>query len=725
VAASTHGRVFQNPVDVSALGGTRTGIASWVGDGIIISSDFTAPIKYDPDYHYACTVIPAGTFTGVIALVQRGGCYFDDKMTNVYNAGAVGMIVFNNAGGPPVAMGLTLSNIPAVMIGMTDGLDLAALIAGDATATATIYADTTLVINPDFEDIIAGFSSRGPTVFDLLKPDYTAPGVNILAAVAAEPGEPEQYGFYMGTSMSSPHSAGAAALLMSLYADNLLSPVEIRSAMATTADPGSLLDSDEVNPADVFDMGSGRLDLNWAGKAGLVMDETYTDFVAANPLYGGQPKDLNLPYLVNYECIGTCSWTRSFTSIYKEITEWEIVLPTELALTVDDADLQFTLTQGNPNVTLTFTADVTGLPLDTLIVTEVMLVPEVGISTRLPVVIVVASPPPVIDVDPLSLTSNQVADDIVDRTLTISNLGVRDLEWELYEDSLQNFSLTADLWSDNFDTYLLGSIDGKGGWKGWAGDSAAAGEVTDVMSLSPNQSQAIYGPADSVHEYADYTSGTWSYTAMQYVPEDFTGESMFILLNTYDDSGATNNWSTQVAFNGDVGLVYSYGWNGGVLPLITGEWVEIRVDINLDTDVQKFYYGGQLLYEASWTEENSGGGALNIGAVDLFANGASVVYYDDMSITIDIPEVCEVPGDNPWLSVDPVYGVTTEGTSTPVTVTFDSTGLALGTYNSTLCAASNDRTNPMVQIPVTLNVVDEVEPILTYLPLIYKAPALP
>lgn len=569
---------------------------------------------------------------------------------------------------------------------------------------------------------MAGFSSRGPTVFDLLKPDYTTPGVNILAAVAAESGEPEQYGFYMGTSMASPHSAGAAALLMSLYQENLLSPVEIRSALATTADPDTLLDSDDVSPADVFDMGSGRLDLNWAGKAGLVMDETYADFIAANPLAGGQPKDLNLPYLVNYECIGTCSWTRSFTSIYKEITDWEIVLPTDLTLTVDDADLQFTLTQGNPNITLTFTADVTGLPLDTLIETEVLLVPEVGIPTRLPIVIVVSAPPPVIDVDPLALLSNQSVDALVEKILTISNLGGSDLEWELYEDSIQNFSVTADLWSDNFDEYTLGSIDGQGDWKGWAGDSAAAGVVTDVMSLSPSQSQAIYGPADSVHEYTGYTAGMWSYTAMQYIPEDFTGESMFILLNTYDDSGATNNWSTQVAFNGDIGLVYSYGWNGGALPLITGEWVEIRVDINLDTDVQKFYYGGQLLYAGSWTDENSGGGALNIGAVDLFANGASVVYYDDMSITVDIPDVCELPGDIPWLSIDPTSGVTTEGTSTPVTVTFDSTGLALGTYSSTLCAASNDRTNPMVQIPVTLNVVESIS---TYLPLIFKADALP
>ena len=54
--------------------------------------------------------------------------------------------------------------------------------------------------------------------------------------------------------------------------------------------------------------------------------------------------------------------------------------------------------------------------------------------------------------------------------------------------------------------------------------------------------------------------------------------------------------------------------------------------IDLDTDVQTCYYGGNLLYSKSWTEGMSGGGVLNIGAVDLFGNGADTVYYDTMSL---------------------------------------------------------------------------------------------
>ncbi len=78
-AASTHSRIYGNLVDVIATGGNMTGIASAPGALVSLTADFTAPIKYDAAYQYACTAIPAGTFTGMIALVQRGGCTFDTQ----------------------------------------------------------------------------------------------------------------------------------------------------------------------------------------------------------------------------------------------------------------------------------------------------------------------------------------------------------------------------------------------------------------------------------------------------------------------------------------------------------------------------------------------------------------------------------------------------------------------------------------------------------------------
>lgn len=69
---------------------------------------------------------------------------------------------------------------------------------------------------------------------------------------------------------------------------------------------------------------------------------------------------------------------------------------------------------------------------------------------------------------------------------------------------------------------------------------------------------------------------------------------------------------------------------------------------------------------------------------------------------------CQPPADIPWLSVDPTSGTTAPGGSSEVTVTLDSTGLADGTYQALLCVTSNDPANPLVEVPVTLEVVPVV-----------------
>ena len=714
-AASTHSRIYANLVDVTAAGGPMTAIPSLPGATTVLDADIAGGIKYDEVYRYACEVIPAETYTGMIALVQRGCCTFDVKMTNVFNAGAIAMIAFNSVGGPPIVMGNTLSYIPAVMITMEDGLALSTLITGDATATAIIYAETSLAINPDWEDIMASFSSRGPSQYEVLKPDYTAPGVNILAAYKSAEDIQDQYAFLQGTSMSSPHSAGAAILMMDLRPDWTVA--EIRSAMSSTTDP-DVLDTNGLVAANYWAMGSGRLDLYNAAHTGLVLDESAENFIAADPNTGGVPRDLNMPYLVNLACIDTCSWMRTVTSVYTEETTWDVVIiePDELNLTVSEKDFELTLGMDQE---LEITAHIGDALPDAVLYAEIQLVPRGdGETTRIPVVVVVDAPPAIIEVTPLALESTQLAGQQVDQTLTIGNTGVRDLEWEIYEDSIQTIGLNAD-WMDNFDTYTLGSIQDQGGWKGWFNDPTAAGVVTADVALSLNNSQAIEDVADSVHEYAGYDTGLWNFSTMTYVPTDFTGFSYFQLLNSYDDAGTDLNWSTAIGFSGDENLIGNTCSSGGVLPLIKGEWVELRVEINLFSDEQTVYYGDELLFSGTWTEECSGGGVLNIASVDLFANGATVMYYDDMSLTVGVPDVCQIPGDIPWLSVDPAAGVTIRNEESLVAVTFDSAGLSNGTYTGNICVASNDPVTQLVVVPVTLNVYGNI---FTYMPLMWKVP---
>lgn len=195
-------------------------------------------------------------------------------------------------------------------------------------------------------------------------------------------------------------------------------------------------------------------------------------------------------------------------------------------------------------------------------------------------------------------------------------------------------------WFENFDSYALGSgLHGQGGWHGWDGNPAYDAYVSDAFSHSAPHSAAIAGSTDIIQEYQNYVTGAWVFTAWQYIPSGFSGISYFILLNTYNDFGPYN-WSTQVWFDSASGLVGSDP-EGNSLPLIMGQWVEIRIMINLDQDVQTFFYGGQQLYQKSWTEGMSGGGELNIGALDLYANGASSVYYDDLSLVPDLPSAVQ------------------------------------------------------------------------------------
>ena len=220
--------------------------------------------------------------------------------------------------------------------------------------------------------------------------------------------------------------------------------------------------------------------------------------------------------------------------------------------------------------------------------------------------------------------------------------------------------LTA-FWEENFDSYDLGSsMHEQGGWKGWGNDPTWTAYVTDVQARSSPHSVDISADADLVHEYAGVTSGQWVYTAWQYVPGDLLGQSYFILLSEYTDEGSTNVWTVQLRFDSDLGIVESE-FDAVNLPLITDEWVEIRIEIDLDGDLMDIYYDDDLLISKPYsaTVQNTGGGPLVIAAVDLFANLATPVYYDDMSLEgVATQPDLDCTGDLDWVDITPGDTVT-------------------------------------------------------------------
>lgn len=376
VAASTHTRLFAVAVDVtSSLDPDLQDITAVPANDL--EGGTTREIDYYAGNIEGCNAgggFPSGYFTDKIALISRGSCTFVEKITNAQNAGAVAVIVYNNRDGTPFAMGgVTDAMLPSVMIYQADGLAIKDEIDNNAPVTVQIHPNLQQLINPAEADIVGDFSSRGPSQWELLKPDYAAPGLAILAAVAAQPGDPVQYDLLQGTSMSSPHGAGAAALMKAL--NPTWSPAEIKSAIASTTKPWYEMRANSgsaYEDATPFDTGSGRINLSMAATVGLVMDETYDDYVAADPTLGGDVKTLNQPSLVNYSCVAACEWTRTFKSVLPFPATYTVSFTSTVPMTFTATPAVFTI---NPGATqdVVFTLETLGLPAGTPVFGDVVL----------------------------------------------------------------------------------------------------------------------------------------------------------------------------------------------------------------------------------------------------------------------------------------------------------------------------------------------------------------
>jgi len=183
----------------------------------------------------ACNAVapPAGSLLGKVALIRRGTCPFNEKVANAQNAGAIGVVIYNNAaGGPPsiTVVGPAAITVPVVAISNVDGATInGRLASGPVTMTWTTQ---TLSTPNSLANLISTSSSHGVSPTLSLKPDIGAPGNFIRSTFPLELGG---YGNLSGTSMASPHVAGAAALL--LEARPGTTPAEVLSIFQNYASP--------------------------------------------------------------------------------------------------------------------------------------------------------------------------------------------------------------------------------------------------------------------------------------------------------------------------------------------------------------------------------------------------------------------------------------------------------------------------------------------------------
>ena len=211
----------------------------------------------------ACNAVaPApGSLTGMVALIRRGTCSFFEKSKNAQAAGAIGVVLYNNAAG--AIGGVTVAGSPAVTIpvvtisGTDGGVINTRLAAGPVTMTWTNSLMS--VANPT-GGLISSFSSYGLSPDLALKPDIGAPGGFIFSTFPLELGG---YATLSGTSMSSPHVAGSVALL--LEAKPHTSSQAVRGILQNTAVPKNWSGNPGLGFLDlVHRQGAGMLQIDKA-----------------------------------------------------------------------------------------------------------------------------------------------------------------------------------------------------------------------------------------------------------------------------------------------------------------------------------------------------------------------------------------------------------------------------------------------------------------------------
>jgi subtilisin family serine protease len=276
VAASTENRSFQTTLSLVGAGDAGLRLT-----GVSITPGITTPgpVVIDGGDPFCDQATPVD-LAGKIVVCERGGASGRlEKSFNAGQRGAAGMILVNGVEGQEL---LTDSHsIPSVHIAKASADALRDFLMTHANVTATFPIS---VARNAQGDVVAQFSSRGGTTSTLgiSKPDITAPGVQILAAQTPHPLDPanpadQLFQAIAGTSMSSPHLAGAAALLKDLHPE--WTPGQIKSALMTTASTETLVKDDGVTPFTPFDAGSGRVDLKAAQSPGLTFDVPASDYV--------------------------------------------------------------------------------------------------------------------------------------------------------------------------------------------------------------------------------------------------------------------------------------------------------------------------------------------------------------------------------------------------------------------------------------------------------------
>lgn len=320
---------------------------------------------------------------------------------------------------------------------------------------------------------------------------------------------------------------------------------------------------------------------------------------------------------------------------------------------------------------------------------------------------------PEIAVDPAEMVVSQTVAAVVSYPLTISNLGDEDLGWTIIEE------LPAVSGPSSSDPQRLG---------------IPAARTAPLDGLDTNGfSETIV--TDGGFE-ADPPSPFWNEASTNFGTPLCTEPACGLGGGSGPHSGSWWLWLGGIA-------AYEEGSvdQDVTIPLGTATltfWLEVPVACTNDTDYVEVLIDGEPVFLVDGTSPLCGVGGYSLQTVDItayadggvhnlefhseiFGGGVTNFFVDDVAIDVDElpPPTCSSPTDYPWVSISQTSGTTAAGASSELLVTFDATGLTVGsTYTGTLCIDSNDPLTPLTRVPLSLTVTAQVYD--TYLPILLK-----
>jgi hypothetical protein len=493
-------------------------------------------------------------------------------------------------------------------------------------------------------DVMAAFSSRGGPnqTLGISKPDITAPGVNILAGhspmpafvVGGAPGETFQA--IGGTSMSAPHVAGAAALLKQMHPD--WTPGQIRSALMMTAWTDGVVKEDGVTPADPFDYGSGRLNLNEAGDAGVTISATGAEFIdLEDELWHANYPSLYVPVMA-----GQVTVQRTLHSELAKNAVWKMSVDAPPDVTIDVPTT--ILVKAGQDATFDITIDARQVAVGEVRHATLYLSHK-GSTLRLPITIVREQPVVTLEksCDPAVFPEG----DTTDCTITIQNTSFDEATISLFDRTPPGLPI------------IPGSVVGAD-QRGASALSfegtlygAAPPEVTVGVGAAPYGylPLALIGAPPNV-THSDESCVNFSVPAFIYAGETYntigmvsngyavvggcTGSQDIDYINqVLPDPAPPNNvlapfWTDLNPSNG--GNYYAYTLSDGVNSWLVLEWEDAPNFGDGELNSFQIWIGldgyEEINFTYGWTLSDGDGGWLTVGAENAYGNSGENYYAD-------------------------------------------------------------------------------------------------